>query len=114
MDFDVHYLKGMLMKINVQTPDFKPSARLIRFVNKKVDVFDRFHDHVIESQVYLKKVKTSKPENKVCEIRLAIPGNDLFASKRGITFEDAVSKAVETIKRQIADRKADNRVNTPL
>jgi ribosome hibernation promoting factor len=102
------------MNIIIQTPDFKPSGKLIRFVNKKVEVLDRFHDHIIDSQVYLKKIKSSKPQNKVCEIRLGIPGNDMFASKRGNTFEDAITNAIETIKRQIGDRKAENRVNTPL
>lgn len=102
------------MKIIIQAPGLKISKRLTDFTQEKVEGLSRYHDQIVESHVHLKKVKTSKPENKTCEIRLAIPGNDLFASKTAARFEEAINKTVEAIKRQIGDRKVENQVSTPL
>lgn len=100
------------MKIIFQTPGYKASRRLVEFVSKKVQTLDQKHEHILEAHVYLKKVKSSVPDNRICEIRLVIPGNDLFASKQGETFEVAVAKAVDAIKRQIKNRKPENQVPT--
>lgn len=96
------------MKVLFQTQSFKPSKKLVRFTTEKVQMLERVHERIVEARVHLKKIKSATPENKVCEIRLAIPGNDLFASKKSIFFEEAVTKTVDAIRRQINDRKADN------
>jgi len=93
------------MKVIIEAQDFKLSRKLTRFINRKVETLDRYHDQIVESIVHLKKIKSGLPENKVCEIRLGIPGNDLFASKEAGTFEQAINKAVYAIKRQIGDRR---------
>ena len=41
----------------------------------------------------------------MCEIRLAIPGNDLMASAQCKTFEEAVAQCVEALEKQIKKRK---------
>ena len=102
------------MKIIIQTPGIKLSKRLAAFTQEKVEGLGRYHDQIVKSHVHLKKIKTGEPDNKICEIRLAIPGNDLFASKKAPKFEEAINKAIEAIKRQIGDRKIENQVSTPL
>jgi ribosomal subunit interface protein len=102
------------MKIIIQAPDLKLSSTLTDHINKKVESLSRYYDRIVESHVHLKKITTDEPENKVCEIKLAIPGKDLFAAKNAVTFREAVNKTVDTIRRQIADRKPDNQVSTPL
>jgi ribosomal subunit interface protein len=102
------------MKIIIQAPDLKLSRKLTDHINKKVESLSRYYDRIVESHVHLKKITTGKPENKVCEIKLSIPGNDLFASKNAATFQEAINKTVDTIRRQIGDRKPDNQVSPPL
>ncbi len=102
------------MKVLFQTTDFKPSKKIIHFATKKVQALERVHERIVEAHVHLKKIKSATPENKVCEIRLAIPGNDLFASKKSSFFEEAVTKTIDAIRRQINDRKIDNRATVPL
>ena len=41
----------------------------------------------------------------MCEIRLAIPGNDLLANAQCKTFEEAVAQCVEALEKQIKKRK---------
>jgi putative sigma-54 modulation protein len=53
----------------------------------------------------LRLENTNGPENKITEIRLSIPGNDLFAKKQSKTFEEATDQAVEALRRQIRKHK---------
>ncbi|HEY8512252.1 MAG TPA: HPF/RaiA family ribosome-associated protein [Cyclobacteriaceae bacterium] len=94
------------MKILFQASEFKPTKKIERYAHKKVLTLDKFHDRIIEAHVRLRKIRTSRPDDKACELKVAIPGNDPYVAKRGFTFEEAINKAVETMKRRIDDRKA--------
>ncbi|MDV3307439.1 MAG: HPF/RaiA family ribosome-associated protein [Cyclobacteriaceae bacterium] len=94
------------MKILFQASDFKPTKRTMQLARKKVATLDKFHDGIIEAQVRLRKVRTSRADDKVCELKIAIPGNDPYVAKRGFTFEEAINKAVEAMKRKIDARKS--------
>jgi putative sigma-54 modulation protein len=93
------------MKINVQSVNFKADVKLIDFIQKRLDKLDQFYDHVIDSDVYLKVNNTSAKENKIVEIRVNVPGNDIPVKKEGATFEEAVDLCVDTLGRQLRKRK---------
>ena len=94
------------MKILFQASEFKPTKKTINYAHKKVATLDKFHDRIIEAHVRLRKIKTSRPDDKACELKVSIPGNDPYVSKRGFTFEESINKAVEAMKRRIDDRKS--------
>lgn len=48
---------------------------------------------------------SGNPENQVCEIRLEIPGNDIFVKKNAATYEQALRMAVEAAQKMISKRK---------
>jgi len=54
---------------------------------------------------YVQKNLTPK-ENKLCDIRLIIPGNDLLVSARCKTFEEAIVQSVDGLVKQIEKKKA--------
>lgn len=89
------------MKVIIETPNFNAKAPLTEFVEKQVGKLEKLSDRIIESHVFLKVDKADNRENKVCEIKLAIPGNDLFAAKTSDTFEEAVAQTIEALKHQI-------------
>ncbi|MGC1243974.1 MAG: HPF/RaiA family ribosome-associated protein [Chryseosolibacter sp.] len=89
------------MKITIQTPDFKPSERLMDFVAGQVEKLSVLSDRIIDAQVVLKKEKSATDADKVCELKLAIPGNDIFASRQSATFEDAVTETIEAVRNQL-------------
>ena len=93
------------MKIIIQTPDFKAQPELMDYVNEKVEKLGQFSDRILESRVLLKLDRSDTKDNKISEIKLVIPGNDLFASKQGKSFEEATAKAVEALRSQIEDWK---------
>lgn len=66
------------MKIRVQSIHFTADVKLLDFIQKKADKLDLFFDQIISGEVYLKLENTDVEENKITEIKLLIPGNDLF------------------------------------
>ncbi|MHB1178243.1 MAG: ribosome hibernation-promoting factor, HPF/YfiA family [Daejeonella sp.] len=93
------------MKIRVQSIHFTADVKLLDFIQKKADKLDQFFDQIISGEVYLKLENTEDVANKITEIKLLIPGNDLFAKEQCKTFEEATDKAIESLKRQIDKRK---------
>ena len=93
------------MKLKFQSLDFTASQELTDFVQSKIDKLEHLYDEIIWSEVCLKLDKSDTRENKVCELRLAIPGNDLLASAQCKTFEEAAAQCVEALEKQIKKRK---------
>ena len=93
------------MKVKIQSIHFDADVKLLQFVEEKVDKLGHFYNEIIASEVFLKLDKNSNTENKVAEIKLHIPGNDLFVKKQCKTFEEATDTAVEALTRQIKKHK---------
>ena len=93
------------MKINIQSIDFKLRQQLAALVQKKVQKFKRLCGDIIRIDVQFKLDKTGTRGNKLCGIRLVIPGYDMLSNVKSKTFEEAIAKAVEALERQIEKRK---------
>ncbi len=93
------------MKIRVQSIHFNADVKLLDFIQKRVDKLEQFFDQIISGEVYLRLENTEDEANKIVEIKLAIPGNDLFAKEQCKSFEEATDKAVESLRKQVNKRK---------
>ena len=93
------------MKVNVQTPNFVAKDELLVFVVKKLSKLEQFYDKIVFADVFLKVQKTSEKENKVVEVLLSIPGDDLMVKKEAKTFEEATDEVVKSLERQLKKRK---------
>ncbi len=93
------------MKMNVQSVNFTADQKLINFIQKKLDKLENHFDNVIYADVYLKVENTSEKENKVSEILLSIPGDEIICKKRGRRFEVGVDECVSSLERQLQKRK---------
>jgi len=94
------------MKINIQSLKFTAKEELKDFVNEKVGKLSRFDDKIISADVTLQVDKSNKIENKVCDIRLIVPGYDDFVKKNAATFEEAILNAVDTLQTILQRKKA--------
>lgn len=93
------------MKITVQSIRFNADKKLLDFIQKKVDKLDTFYDHIINGEVYLKLENVEDEANKITEIKLMLPGNQIFAKEQCKTFEEATDLAVESLRKQIDKHK---------
>jgi putative sigma-54 modulation protein len=93
------------MKINITSVHFDAAEKLLAFVETKVGKLEHFFDDILGAEVFLRVEKPQAVENKVAEVKLVIPGNDLFAKKQASTFEEATDLAVEALRQQIIKHK---------
>lgn len=93
------------MQIIIQSIHFTARPELDAHVTDKVNSLERFYDKIESANVILKVEKHDTEGDKLCEIRLAVPGNDLFVKKYGDSFEEAVNKVVDVLEDQIAKLK---------
>ena len=93
------------MKVIISSLHFKSDVKLENFIREKVTKVSGLFDGVISSEVTLKLDQSSNNENKIAEIRINIPGNDLFAKKQAKSFEEAIDSATDALKKQIKKRK---------
>lgn len=93
------------MDVKVNSVNFTADRKLITFVNDKVNKLQLFFDNIINSEVFLKVDKDQEKENKLAEIRIMLPGKELFAKKQCKTFEEATDLAVEALRRQVKKHK---------
>lgn len=89
------------MQVKVQSIHFDADEKLIEFVEERLQKLATFHDRIIRSEVFLRLDKSDVNENKIAEVKISIPGKDLFAKKQCKSFEEATDDAVEALKRQI-------------
>ncbi len=93
------------MDLKLETVHFDADRKLVNFVNEKVGKLNQFFDHIIGGEVYLKLDKSSEKENKVAEIKILVPGKELFAKKQCKSFEEATDLCVDALKRQVKKHK---------
>ena len=93
------------MKVNLNAVGFSVDRKLVDFIQVKMDKIERFYDKVVDADVYLKLENTSDKENKIVDIRVNIPGNDIAVSKQARTFEEAVDNSCDAIERLLIKHK---------
>lgn len=98
------------MNITIQPKDFTAKEELTDFIKEKAEKLFRLYDKIISCEVVLKIDKSETKENKVCDLRLIIPGNDLLAGAKSKTFEEAAMQAIGALEKQIEKRKNKNNI----
>ena len=93
------------MKVSVQSVNFNISRDLVEYIEKKINNLEKFHDHILGAEVFLKVQSTSEKENKTVAVKMRLPGNDIVAKKNSKTFESAISQAADSLKKQLVKRK---------
>ena len=93
------------MEVQVQSINFNADQKLIAFIKERLSKLNVFYDQIIGSEVYLKIDKSDVNQNKIVEIKLNIPGKDLFAKKQCKSFEEATDVAIDALRRQLKKHK---------
>ena len=89
------------MKITVQSIHFDADQKLLDFIQKKANKLDLYYDKIISGEVYLKLENVEDEANKVTEIKINLPGTQLFAKHQCKTFEECTDLALEGLRKQI-------------
>jgi putative sigma-54 modulation protein len=93
------------MTVNIQSVNFKADGKLLTFISERLQKTKLFYDRTLRTEVVLKVDNNHLRENKVVEMRMSIPGNEIVVSKVRKSFEEAADLAVEVIIRQLKKYK---------
>lgn len=88
------------MKLQVQSIHFNADVKLINFIQRKVDKLETFYDRLVDGEVFL-RLNNEGIENKTVEIKLNVPGTQLFAVEKAKSFEAAADMATEALRNQL-------------
>ena len=99
------------MRVNINAVHFKADKKLQVFIKEKMEKLTQVFDGVIDGEVSLKLDNTESRDNKITEIRLAVPGTNLYARKHSTSFEEATDTAVEALRKQLKRHKEKLRGN---
>ena len=97
------------MKVFVQSVNFNADQELMKYAEDKVGTLIKYHDKIVDAEVFLKVQNTSDKENKITEVKLNIPGSDLIIKRETKTFEEGLNSAVDNLKRQLKRSKEKHR-----
>ena len=89
------------MQIQIHSIHFDADQKLLDFVKGKLDKLLTFNNELQRCEVFLRVEKNGTREDKVVEVKAHLPGKDLFAKRRGTSFEAAMDEVHEALRRQV-------------
>ena len=89
------------MKLQIHSIRFDADDKLIDLIKKKLIKLETFYDRIIDGEVFLRIENDESRINKIIEIKLNIPGDQLFAKERARSFEIGADEATDALRRQI-------------
>ncbi len=94
------------MKVLTQAVHFKADAKLLDFIQKKLDKLELFYGRVIDAEVYLHVLNTSDKDNKMMELKLRVPGETFMVKKQASTFEECTDLCADSMRRKLRQKNS--------
>lgn len=95
------------MQIQITGKGIELTSSIQEYVEKKISGLDKFYDKIIRAQVRV-GVETNhhlKGKIFICECKLEVPGNDLFASKNEKDVYKAIDKVRDYLETELKKHK---------
>lgn len=92
------------MKVKMHSIKFDADSKLLEVVQKKLNKLETFFDRIIDGEVFM-RLNNEGIKNKTVEIKINIPGDQLFATSTAGSFEAATDEAANALKKQLKRHK---------
>ncbi|AQG77941.1 ribosome hibernation-promoting factor, HPF/YfiA family [Spirosoma montaniterrae] len=88
------------MRLQIHAVKFTADQSLLDFIQAKLNKLDTFHDRIIGAEVFLRLdgADSQKIKEKIVEVRLTIPGKELFVKEHDKSFESATDRVLDVLK----------------
>lgn len=93
------------MKWDIQTVGFNAKDDLMDSVKERVEKLSKFYTPIIGAEVYLKLEYDEQKESKKVELKLNIPGEDVYAEHQSDNFEHSLIEASDKVRKQLVKKK---------
>jgi putative sigma-54 modulation protein len=88
------------MKLQVHSIHFDADRKLLDFIKKRIAKLETFYDRLVDGEVFL-RLNNEGADNKTVEIKLRVPGSQLFAVEKARSFEAATGQATDSLRMQL-------------
>ncbi len=92
------------MNVKIHSIKFDADAKLLEFIQKRMDRLEKFFDRIIDGEVYL-RLNNEGIENKSVQVKVNVPGEQFFAESSAKAFEKAIDECAEVMKRKLRKHK---------
>lgn len=92
------------MKVQFTARHFSASQRLQEFAEEAVAKLSKFHDGIQECSIIAEPHEEPTTPQKI-EVSIKVPGSILHAKEAAESYEIAIAKAVDNLKRQLIKYK---------
>jgi len=86
------------MDKTIEPVNFNASQDLITHVGKIFDKLVKFNDKIISADIYLKSLRETPKKDKLVEVRIFLPGKDVFVKQEADSFVSAAQQAFDRLK----------------
>jgi len=94
------------MNVNIQTVRFDADAKLIEYVNRKIQKLTTFHDRITTVDIFLKLDNVvHQIKDKVVEISIHVPRHQFFVKASSKSFTESFDYALESVVNQVKRKK---------
>ncbi len=100
------------MDKTIQPVNFNASQELIENVGETFDKLAKYHDRIVSMDIYLKSLTETATRDKKVEVRVFLPGKDIFVEQQAETFKSATQQAYDRLKILLIKEKEKQRAHT--
>ncbi|MBA6154708.1 ribosome hibernation-promoting factor, HPF/YfiA family [Gelidibacter maritimus] len=93
------------MTINIQFVNLDFSDSLAEHTTKRLNKMAEKYDWLINADVFFKEEGTNPEKGKICNIKLSLPGPQIFATSDEKNFEMSVKETINDLEIQLKKRK---------
>lgn len=97
------------MDKTIEPVNFNASQDLIIEVGEIFDKLTRFNDRIVKADIYMKALRENPPNNKKIEVRIFLPGKDVFVDQDAESFVGAAHLAYDRLKVLVTKEKEKHR-----
>ena len=94
------------MKLQTTAVHFKADQKLLDYIQERLEKLENIFDRIIDARVYLKLENSGQVKDKIVEVKLNVPGDELFVSTKDRSFEAAAYNAVNVLNRLLKKYKS--------
>lgn len=86
------------MDKTIEPVNFNASQELIDHTGEIFDKLIKFNDRIVSMDIYLKSLTETPTRDKKVEVRVFLPGKDVFVEQQAETFKSASQQAYDRLK----------------
>lgn len=86
------------MKKTIEPVNFTASDELKEQISDIFDKLVKFNDRIISADIYMKNLSTTPEGNKKVDVRVFLPGRDIFVEQEADSYVSAAQQAFDRLK----------------